>query len=149
MKKIKLIFPNGTEIKAALLEDREPELCQSLWEFAKEEQTLICHNTLSTGFSFAAFRRPSRSPNTESHLANPIGRCKIGYTSLQKGNLLWSVTKLYVVYGPCTEPSVAGAVTAQVEEGDMDAFMRACEDVWHHTYYFHKLAVLKVRRENG
>ena len=77
MKKIKLIFPNGTEVKATLWETEEPELCESLWDFAKEEQSLICHNTLSTGFSFPAFRRPSRSPNTESHLANPIGRHKV------------------------------------------------------------------------
>ena len=148
MKKIQLSFPNGSVVKATLLESEEPELCESLWEFAKEEQSLICHNTLSTGFSFPAFRRPSRSPNTESHLANPIGRHKVGYTSLKKGNLLWSGTKLYVVYGFCTEPSIAGAVTAQVDDEYMDAFVKAGEDVWHHTYYFHKLAVLKVKRED-
>jgi hypothetical protein len=147
MKKIKLSFPNGAVIKATLLEAEEPELCDSLWDFAREPQSLICHNTLSTGFSFPAFRRPSRSPNTESHLANPIGRHKVVYTALEKGNLLWSGTKLYVVYGYCTEPSIAGAVTAQVDEADMDAFVKAGEDVWHHTYYFHKLAVLKVERE--
>lgn len=146
-KKIKLSFPNGAVIHASLLEEAEPELCESLWEFAKEEQSLICHNTLSTGYSFPAFRRPSKSPNTESHLANPIGRNKVGYTSLKKGNLLWSGTKLYVVYGFCTEPSIAGAVTAQVDEEDMEAFVKAGEDVWHHTYFFHKLAVLKVVRE--
>ena len=74
MKRITLEFPNGTVVRAVLLEEEEPELCENLWEFAKEEQSLICHNTLSTGNSFVAFRRPSRSPNTESHLANPIGR---------------------------------------------------------------------------
>lgn len=149
MKKIKLTFPNGAEVKAALLEEQEPELCESLWDFAGEEQSLICHNTLSTGFSFPAFPRPSRSPNTESHLANPIGRHKVGYTSLRAGDLLWSVSKLYVVYGFCTEPSMAGAVTAKVDETDMDVFLKACQDVWHHTYYFHKLAVLRVKREEG
>ena len=149
VKQIKLTFPNGTVVRADLLEQEEPELCESLWEFAKEEQPLICHNTLSTGYSFPAFRRPSRSPNTESHLANPIGRHKIGYTSLVKGNLLWSGTKLYVVYGFCTEPSIAGAVTAQVVDEDMDAFVKAGEDVWYHTYFYHKLAVLKVEREGN
>lgn len=149
MKKIKLIFPNGAEVKAALWEKEEPELCESLWDFAKEEQSLICHNTLSTGFSFPAFRRPSRSPNTESHLANPIGRNKVGYTKLKAGNLLWSGTKLYVVYGFCTEPSIAGAITAQVDEEDMETFIKAGEDVWNHTYFFHKLAVLKVKREEN
>lgn len=148
MKKIQLSFPNGAVVKATLLESEEPELCESLWDFAKEEEPLICHNTLSTGFSFPAFRRPSRSPNTETHLANPVGRNKIVYTSLKAGNLLWSGTKLYVVYGFCTEPSIAGAVTAQVDEDCMDAFIKAGEDVWHHTYFFHKLAVMKVKRED-
>ncbi len=149
MKRITLEFPNGTVVRAVLLEEEEPELCENLWEFAKEEQSLICHNTLSTGNSFVAFRRPSRSPNTESHLANPIGRNKKKYTALATGNLLWSMTKLYVVYGFCTEPSIAGAVAAQVIPEDMDAFIRAGEDVWNHTYYYHKLAVLKVKREEA
>lgn len=149
LKKIILTFPNGAVVKATLLEDAEPELCEDLWDFAKEEQSLICHNTLSTGKSFPAFRRPSRSPNTESHLANPIGRNKVVYTALKEGELLWSKTKLYVVYGFCTEPSIAGAVTARVDPEDMEAFIRAGEDVWNHTYLYHKLAVLKVKREEA
>ena len=149
MRKIILTFPNGTVVNATLLEAEEPELCESLWNFLETEQSFICHNTLSTGHSFAAFCRPTRNPNTESHLANPVGRHKVAYTDLKKGNLIWSGTKLYVVYGYCTEPSVAGAVTAQVDEEDLDALVTAGENVWHHTYYFHKLAVLKCRREEN
>ncbi|MDY3282525.1 hypothetical protein [Dysosmobacter sp.] len=149
MKKIKLTFPNGTAVLATLLEEEEPELSASLWEFAEDPEPLICHNTLSTGFSFPAFRRPSRSPNTESHLANPIGRNKVGYTSLKAGDLLWSGTKLYVVYGFCTEPSIAGAVTARVDPEYLDLLIKAGEDVWNHTYYYHKLAVLNVSREEN
>lgn len=149
MRKIDLTFPNGTVVKATLLEAEEPELCESLWEFAEDPEPLICHNTLSTGFSFPAFRRPSRSPNTETHLANPVGRHKVGYTSLKAGDLLWSGTKLYVVYGFCTEPSIAGAVTARVDEEYMDELIKAGEDVWNYTYLYHKLAVLKVKREGN
>lgn len=147
MKRIRLCFPNGSIVKATLLEQEEPELCKDLWDFARDPQPLICHNSLSTGFSFPAFRRPSRSPNTEAHLANPIGRHKVGYTALKRGDLIWSVNKLYVVYGFCTEPSIAGAVTARIDPAYMDDFVRACEDVWHHTYFFHKLSVLTIRRE--
>jgi len=147
MKRICLEFPNKMQIHATLLEEEEPELCESLWDFIEEEQHFICHNTLSTGYSFAAFPRPTRSPNTDSHLANPIGRNKIGYTKLKCGDLIWSGSKLYVVYGTCTEPSIAGAVTAIVDSEELDALVAAGLNVWDHTYYYHKLAVLKVRRE--
>lgn len=147
MKKICLTFPNGMLIHATLLEDQEPELCESMWHFIEDEQSFICHNTLSTGYSFAAFPRPSRSPNTASHLANPIGRNKIGYTKLTCGDLIWSGSKLYVVYGNCTEPSIAGAITARVDDADLSALVAAGLNVWDYTYYYHKVAVLKVRRE--
>ena len=149
-KKIRISFPNGTVVKAALWEEQEPELTKSLWEFAENHKfPLVCHSTLSTGGSFPAFIRPSRSPNTTSHLANPVGRHKIGYTSLKAGDLLWSGTKLYVVYGFCTEPSIAGAVTARVDDEDMAKYIEACIDVWNHTYYYHKLATIDVKREEA
>lgn len=147
MKKIRLLFPNGSNIIASLLNAEEPELCESLWNFVEHEQGFICHNTLSTGYAFAAFPRPTRSPSTSSHLANPIGRNKIGYTSLTVGDLLWSGSKLYVPYGRCTEPSIAGAVTAKVDAEYMNIFAVACRDVWHHTYFYHKIAIIKVSRE--
>jgi hypothetical protein len=147
MRKIRLTFPNKTEILATLWEKEEPELSESLWNFLEKEQGFICHNTLSTGYAFAAFPRPTRSPSTSSHLANPIGRNKIGYTSLFPGGLLWSGSKLYVPYGKCTEPSIAGAVTAKVIEECLESFIAACHEVWNYTFYFHKVAVLKVCRE--
>lgn len=148
MRKIKLLFPNGTHATATLLEEREPELCESLWAFVETEKGFICHNTLSTGDAFAAFPRPTRSPSTSSHLANPVGRNKIGYTSLVCGDLLWSGSKLYVAYGKCTEPSVAGAVTARIDPQCIDAFTAACNNVWDYTYYYHKVAVLTVSRDD-
>ena len=149
MRKIELTFPNKSIVSASLLEKEEPELCESLWKFIEQEQRFICHNTLSTGYAFAAFPRPTRSPSTSSHLANPIGRNKIGYTSLFPGGLLWSGSKLYVPYGKCTEPSVAGAVTATINPECLGVFIEACHDVWNYTYYFHKVAILKVRREGA
>lgn len=147
VRKIRLTFPNKTEVAAFFLEQEEPELCDSLWRFVEREQGFICHNTLSTGYAFAAFPRPTRSPSTASHLANPVGRNKIGYTLLSAGGLLWSGSKLYVPYGKCTEPSIAGAITAKILPEHLNAFVEACHDVWNYTYFFHKVAVLKVRRE--
>ena len=147
MRRIRLTFPNGTAVRADLLEEAEPELCEDLWRYLTEERLLICHNTLSTGYSFAAYRRPSTSPNTSAHLANPIGRGKVGYTELRRGDLLWTKTKLYVAYGPCTEPGLVGAVTARVAEGDLEPFEAACRDVWQYTYSLHRLALLRAARE--
>jgi len=149
MKKIRLIFPNKTEVLATVLEKEEPELSKSLWDFLETEQGFICHNTLSTGYAFAAFPRPTRSPSTSSHLAKPVGRNLLGYTSLRAGMLLWSGSKLYVPYGRCTEPSIAGAEVVHVDEEYMDDFISACFDVWNYTYRRHEMAMLKVRREEN
>ena len=98
MKKINISFPNGTVISADVLQDKEPELVESMWNFFETPQKLICHNTLSTGDSFAAFPRPPKSPVKAGHLGKTIGNNRIHYTELKAGNLIWSGTKLYVCY---------------------------------------------------
>lgn len=146
MKEIKITFPTGELIRAAVQEQAEPELSESLWAFFDTPKQLICHNTLSTGDSFASFPRPPRSPVRAGHLGKTIGRNRIHYTELKPGNLIWSGTKLYVCYGRCTEPGLIGAIVAQVRPEDLPAFVKACTEVRNYTYLYHKMAVITVER---
>lgn len=148
MKEIKITFPNGAVVSAAVLEESEPELTENMWDFFDRPKKLICHNTLSTGDSFAAFPRPPKSPVRAGHLGKTIGNQRIHYTELTAGDLLWSGTKLYVCYGQCTEPGLIGAVVARIKPEDMQPYVRACGDVRSHTYIYHRLAVITVERGN-
>ena len=148
MKEIKITFTNGAVISAGVRESEEPELAESMQRFFEEPKKLICHNTLSTGDSFAAFPRPPKSPVKAGHLGKTIGRNRLHYTELKAGDLIWSGTKLYVCYGKCTEPGLIGAVVAQVKQEEIPEFVRACNDVRNHTYFYHKMAVITVERGN-
>lgn len=148
MEKIKITFPSGVSVRATLLRDAEPELAESLWQKLETQQKGITHVTVSTGDSFSLFFRPLREPPaTAGTLRAPIGNHRLFYTELEAGNLLWNNIKMYFCYGPCTEPGLVGAQVAQVDPEDMETYKRECEEVRNHTYFYHKLAVVKVERE--
>ena len=147
MRRIKFTFPNGTEIRAGLLDEKEPELAQSLWDMVEEPMGFICHNTLSSGSAFGAYSRPPREPVEAGYQGRPIGRNNVSYTKIKLGEMVWTGTRFLVVYGQCTEPGIVGSVVVKVDEADLVKYEEACNDVWYHTYHYHKLAVLKVERE--
>ena len=148
MEKIKITFPSGVSVRASLLRDAEPELAESLWQTLEEPQKGITHVTVSTGDSFRLFFRPLvEPPETAGTLRAPIGNHRLFYTELEAGNLLWNNIKMYFCYGPCTEPGLVGAQVAQVDPEDMDTYKRECEEVRNHTYFYHKLAIVRVERE--
>lgn len=147
MRRIKFTFPNGMQIGASLLDEKEPELAESLWEATEQPLRLICHNTLSSGSAFGAYSRPPREPVEAGYQGRPVGRNNVSYTKIKMGEMVWTGTRFLVVYGPCTEPGIVGSVVVKVDDEDLAAYEEACTDVWYHTYHYHKLAVLTVERE--
>lgn len=147
MRKIRFTFPNGTSCTGRLLEEPEPELSESLWNTLEQPVRFICHNTLSSGNCFGAYMRPSREPVEAGYQGCPVGRNSVSYTKIKSGEMVWTGARFLVVYGQCTEPGVVGAVVVSIQEEDLQKYEEACNDVWHHTYHYHKLAVLQAERE--
>jgi len=147
MKKIKMIFPSGEYAVATLLFDDEPELAQDLWDRLETPQKGLCRVTLSTGDSYGILFRPlSEVPKAAGTLRAPIGNKRLFYTELTEGNLLWSRSRLYVCYGPCTEPGLVGSKVAQIDPEYMKLFKRECEEVRNHTFYYHEQALVGLER---
>ncbi len=147
MRRIKFTFPNGMQVSARLLDETEPELSQSLWDTLERPVRFICHNTLSSGSAFGAYMRPPREPVEAGYQGRPVGHNSVSYTKIKMGEMVWTGTRFLVVYGPCTEPGIVGAVVVKVDEADLGKYEEACNDVWYHTYHYHKLAVLTAERE--
>ncbi|NLC10931.1 MAG: DUF3830 family protein [Firmicutes bacterium] len=149
MKKISIYFPESNiTVRASLLEEEEPELCQLLWEAVKEPLRMACHHTMSTGDVFVAFPRPPKHPPQTGTQAKPLGRKNVLWSDLQVGQLFWRGWNMGVAYGKCTEPlNPGGSVVAQVDEEDLDAFVEACQEVWNCCYFKHCLATIVVKRE--
>lgn len=147
MKKMKIAFPNGMEVIGTLQEKEEPELSESLWNFAENGAKLICHNTLSTGYAYGAYSRPTRSPIEAGFMGRPVGNDPLSYTKIQAGQIVWTGNRMFVSYGPCTEPGIVGAVTLTIDPEYMEAFKKASDDIWLHTYSYHKLAIITVERQ--
>ena len=147
MRKIKFTFLNGAQVYGRILEEVEPELAESLWNAVEFPVRFICHNTLSSGSAFGAYMRPPREPVEAGYQGRPVGRNNISYTKIKPGEIVWTGTRFLVVYGPCTEPSVVGSVVVKIDDSNFNQYLAACNDVWYHTYHYHKLAILTVERE--
>ena len=143
MKRIKLTFPDGTQVKADLLDESEPDLVQSLWAAIEQPVKLVCYGSLSNGSVINAYMRPSREP---VETMRP-GRHPVSYGELCSGEILWDGTRLLLVYGPCTEPGTAGAVTARITGSHLKNYEKACLDIGLYTYHNHKPSILISERE--
>ena len=147
MKKIRITFPNRLSVIGTLKEKEEPELSESLWNFSQAPQKLICHNTLSTGYAYGAYSRPSRSPIEAGFMGRPVGNYPVSYTKVLPGEIVWTGNRMFVSYGKCTEPGMVGAVTLTIDPDYMETFIEGSYDIWRYTYNYHKLAVITVERE--
>ena len=146
MRKIIFHYPNGATVVGTLKDVEEPELSDSLWNFLEQPQRFICHNNLSTGYSYGAHSRPTRSPGKIGFMGSPIGNHPVSYTEVHAGEMVWTGTRFFIAYGKCTEPGIMGAITVKIDPEYMDAFVEASHDIWRHTYEYHKLAVITAER---
>ncbi len=149
VRSIFIDFPSiGSSLKAALLEELEPELCNVLWENLAEPVKMVCRHPVSSGQEFSAEARPPRHP-VKSGLG--VGRNRYLYTTVPLGGVVYAVTGgfggLSLYYGPCTEPlQIRGSVVAQVLAEDLPKAAKAGKAVWDSQALLHKPMVIVARR---
>ena len=151
-RKIILEFPDADiEVSATVLDQEEPDLCDTFWKNLETPLKMACQNTLSTGDLFLGWPRPPKHPVKVGTQANPIGRKGWLLTRLDPGMIIYSGVQLFVAYGPdITEPLLAGgSVVAMVDKEDLYNLMKAGKSVWNAQYMRHRLVTMTVRRKEG
>ena len=135
--------------------DQEPEMAQNFWEFIEKPVKFFSHPTLSTGDLTVLFPRPpidppkyigdQTSPISEK---SPILCSGDGELEVRAGEFIWCGWNVLFCYGPsCTEPlESGGAYVLQVDEECLDALEVAREDLWNHTFLYHKCGTITISR---
>lgn len=145
MREFTIEFPLvDTKVRAVMLDNPNTALADSLWNQLQESSRMFCHHTGSTGGLIIAYPIPSM----EFPLLKPVETlmiCNDGYPGL----IAWSGGRMMLLHSPCTEPLISdcGPVAKVVDE-DLDAYRKACMDVWYNLYFHHKLATIVVARKD-
>ena len=151
-RKIWIKWPEiDVEVNATLLEEDEPELCETLWENLETPLRMICRHPVSTGEEFSGEGRPPRNPVSSGTQAEPLGRKQWLLTRIEPGSVVYAIFGGYggmsLFYGPCTEPLPArGSVVGKVDEGDMDNLLKAGRAVWNAQYMTHRPMIMVAGR---
>lgn len=149
---IKLTFPElNIEVRAALLEQEEPEMCDFLWKSLDKPMKTACVHTLSTGEFVMARCRPPREALKTGTQDHPLGRTQSKLGERKPGEISFTGLMYELVYGGnITEPLEGCAgVCARVLEEDLDAFYKAGRGVWASHVKTHELVTMTVERMEG
>jgi hypothetical protein len=141
----------GIKVNATLLEEEEPELCDTLWKSLETPLKLFCRHPLSTGYTLSGEGRPPKHPVKSGTQATPIGKKQRLLTRIEPGMVTYKIFGGYggisLCYGQCTEPLLAGgSVVAKIDKEDMDALVMAGKAVWNAQYMTHRPMIMKARR---
>jgi len=151
-KTIQLEWPSEElSVRATLLEDEEPELCEILWENLENPQKMFCRHPVSTGHEFSGEIRPPRHPVQTGTQAQPIGRKQWLFSRIPPGSVVYGIFGGYgglsLIYGHCTEPLPArGGIVGRVAEEDWGNMLKAGEAVWNAQYRTHEPMIMYARR---
>lgn len=154
-KLIEIEFPEiQVSVRASLLEEEEPELCEILWENLENPLKLFCRHPVSTGEEFSGESRPPRHPVQSGTQAQPLGRKRWLFSRIPPGSVVYAIFGGYgglsLVYGPCTEPlSARGSVVGKVVEEDIGNMLKAGRAVWDAQYMTHRPIFMVARRGEG
>mgnify|MGYP001166921624 CR=1 FL=1 len=151
-RKIKLTFPElNISVRARLLEEEEPEMCDYLWNSLSQPLKNACVHTLSTGEFVMARCRPPREALKTGTQDHPLGRTQSKLGERKPGEISFTGLMFELVYGAnITEPLEGCAgVCAQVVDEDLEAFYRAGRGVWASHVKTHELVTMLVQREEG
>jgi len=154
-KRIAVEWPEiGLSVKAALLEEEEPELCETLWANLERPMKMVCRHPVSTGEEFSGEGRPPRHPVGSGTQVKPLGRRRWLLTRIPPGSVVYAIFGGYgglsLFYGPCTEPlSARGSVVGRVDDENMGDLMRAGRAIWEAQYSTHRPMVMVARRLEG
>ena len=68
--------------------------------------------------------------------------------NVRAGELIWCGWNILFCYGPsCTEPlRSGGAYVLQVDEECLEDLEKAREDLWNHSFLYHKLGTITLSR---
>jgi len=155
VKMIELYFPElDLGVRARLLEEDEPELCEILWKNLEKPLKLFCRHPVSTGEEFSGESRPPRHPVRSGTQAQPLGRRRWLFSRIPPGSVIYAIFGGYgglsLVYGPCTEPLPArGGIVGKVVKEDWENMLKAGKAVWHAQYMTHKPFFMVARRWKG
>lgn len=143
MNSIAIKFPNGTEVTADFVKNGNGILADNLWNLlADGPEDFVCHHTGSTGGLINAYPLPRKEYMYIKAPENLVLAGELG------GMITWNGFDMLLMHETCTEPLLTNqGEIARVREEDMEAYMKACKDVWYHCYLYHKLAVITVRRK--
>lgn len=151
-KMIQLEWPSEElVVRATLLEDEEPELCEILWKNLENPLKLFCRHPVSTGEEFSGESRPPRHPVQAGTQAQPLGRKQWLFSRIPPGSVVYAIFGGYgglsLIYGACTEPLPArGGIVGKVVEEDWDKMLKAGKAVWNAQYRTHKPMIMYARR---
>lgn len=154
-KLIEIEFPEiWVSVRASLLEEEEPELCEILWENLESPLKLFCRHPVSTGEEFSGESRPPRHPVHSGTQTQPLGRKRWLFSRIPPGSVVYAIFGGYgglsLVYGPCTEPLPArGSVVGKVVEEDIGNMLKAGRAVWNAQYITHRPFFMVARRWEG
>ena len=144
-----------TPVRAKLLEEKEPGICDDVWGLLEEPLKMWPWHTTSTGDYFSGKARSPRKPQKTGSQATPMdggsGRPLL-LCELAPGSICYAGAKeMSFAYGDdITEPLPAkGPIFAQVVEADLDTFYKAGLHVWEAQYRTHQLVVITATREEA
>lgn len=159
MKKVLFEVPScNVTFVGTLREKEEPEMAKEFWDFIEKPTKVFSHPTLSTGDLTVLFPRPPIDPpphigDQTSPLVEDSPYLVSGPSKLevQAGELIWCGWNMLFCYGPsCTEPlRSGGAYVVQVDEEYLPALEVAREDLWNHSYLYHKLGTITISRKEN
>jgi hypothetical protein len=154
IKSVKLEWPEiVASVSFPLMFDREPVLCEILWNNVESRLKMACRHTLSTGEMFCGGERPPKNRVNTGTQASPLGRIKIKPNQIEPGMITYSVHGGYgglsVWYGGSTETLFApGCVVGLVSQDQIGNLLKAGNYVWEAQYLTHKLAIMYASRSN-
>ncbi len=139
MEKIRITFPNGDTVHAALTGTP----FRQEWPMPAVEK-LICSHALSSGCLIGAFGRPSQEP-----VKDTAGEKEPAAGQLQRGDILFGGGAWWLCYGKCTVPDSIAPVVGSVVEADLEKYEAACREIWIQYYHHRTMSVIEIAREEG
>lgn len=156
MRKVLFEVPScGIKFIGTLRDKEEPVMAENFWEFLEKPVKFFSHPTLSTGDLTVLFPRPPIEPpkyigDQTSPLVEDSPYLVSGTEKLnvRAGELIWCGWNILFCYGPsCTEPlRSGGAYVLQVDEECLEDLEKAREDLWNHSFLYHKLGTITLSR---
>lgn len=144
MKKLGIVFPDGSEVTAELLEGQEQKLADRLWEDAGKDQDYLVWQDICAGFRFDALP----VPEIECQYMKPEHPVLASLT--QEGDICFDGYRLRCVYGKVTIPLTENfGLVAKIAPECMAEYKMKSELMGKEMLFHHKIVKVKLRRKEA